>query len=106
MLRSTSLRRPESSIEADGRVAHPTARTYKLPSCTITLIETLAHENGHARGEVLAACAGLLYEDVTEAKKEAMKKLERTLDSFVLLVTAPPPSVLSETVESLNCPKG
>ena len=69
-------------IPSDILVSPPTARTYKLPSRTVEFIEVLAHENGHTLGRVLAACAGLLYEDVKEAKKEAMQKLERTLDSY------------------------
>jgi hypothetical protein len=46
-----------------------TARTYKIPDRTVTLIETLAREGSRTRGEVLAACAGLLASDVEEAKK-------------------------------------
>jgi hypothetical protein len=56
-------------ISSDILGSSPTARTYKLPSRTITLIEKLALENGHTRGGVLAACAGLLASDVEEAKK-------------------------------------
>jgi hypothetical protein len=59
-----------------------TAQTYKIPQRTVTLIEALGRVNGRTRGEVLAACAGLLLEDVREARKEAVEKLERTLDSF------------------------
>ena len=46
-----------------------TARTYKIPSRTVSLIEALAREGSRTRGEVLAACAGLLASDVEEAKK-------------------------------------
>jgi hypothetical protein len=45
-----------------------TARTYKLPYRTVSLIEKLAHEGSRTRGEVLAACAGLLVSDVEEVK--------------------------------------
>jgi hypothetical protein len=43
-----------------------TARTYKLPQRTVGLIEALGHENGRTRGQVLAACAGLLAQDLKE----------------------------------------
>src|ERR1022692_1419827 len=46
-----------------------TARTYKLPQRTVALIEALGREGSRTRGEVLAACAGLLASDVEEAKK-------------------------------------
>jgi hypothetical protein len=46
-----------------------TARTYKIPDRTVSLIEALAREGSRTRGEVLAACAGLLVSDVEEAKK-------------------------------------
>jgi hypothetical protein len=46
-----------------------TARTYKLPQRTVALIEALGREGSRTRGEVLAACAGLLVSDVEEAKK-------------------------------------
>jgi hypothetical protein len=46
-----------------------TAQTYKIPQRTATLIEALARENGRTRGEVLAACAGLLASDVEEARR-------------------------------------
>jgi hypothetical protein len=45
------------------------ARTYKLPHRTVALIEALGREGSRTRGEVLAACAGLLVSDVEEAKK-------------------------------------
>jgi hypothetical protein len=45
-----------------------TARTYKLPHRTVSLIEALARKDFRTRGEVLAACAGLLASDVEEAK--------------------------------------
>ena len=46
-----------------------TARTYKIPDRTVSLIEALARKGSRTRGEVLAACAGLLASDVEEAKK-------------------------------------
>lgn len=49
-----------------------TARTYKIPQRTVSLIEALAHEYreyGDTQGAVLAACAVLLAPDVKEAKK-------------------------------------
>jgi len=46
-----------------------TARTYKIPDRTVSLIEALAREGSRTRGEVLAACAGLLASDVEEAKE-------------------------------------
>jgi hypothetical protein len=48
-----------------------TAQTYKLPQRTVTLIEALAGDGGRTRGEVLAACAALLTQDVQEAKSGA-----------------------------------
>lgn len=41
-----------------------TARTYKIPERTVSLIEALARRGSRTRGEVLAACAGLLASDV------------------------------------------
>lgn len=52
-----------------------TARTYKLPYRTVLLIEALAREGSRTRGEVLAACAGLLALDVEEAKEAAAGEL-------------------------------
>jgi hypothetical protein len=46
-----------------------TARTYKLPHRTVALVVALGREGSRTRGEVLAACAGLLASDVEEAKK-------------------------------------
>src|SRR5208283_5380723 len=46
-----------------------TARTYKIPDRTVSLIEALTRKGFRTRGEVLAACAGLLASDVEEAKK-------------------------------------
>jgi hypothetical protein len=45
-----------------------TARTYKIPGRTVSLIEALARQDSRTRGEVLAACAGLLASDVKEAR--------------------------------------
>jgi hypothetical protein len=46
-----------------------TARTYKRPHRTVSLIEALARKGSRRRGEVPAACAGLLASDVEDAKK-------------------------------------
>src|ERR1700730_14160627 len=46
-----------------------TARTYKIPDRTVSLIEALARKDSRTRGEVLAACAGLLASDVEDAQK-------------------------------------
>jgi len=45
-----------------------TARTYKIPDRTVSLIESLARKSSRTRGEVLAACAGLLASDLEEAR--------------------------------------
>lgn len=50
-----------------------TARTYKLPQRTVALIEALGREGSRTRGEVLAACAGLLAQDVKEARSGALR---------------------------------
>ena len=52
-----------------------TARTYKLPDRTVSLIEALARKDSRTRGEVLAACAGLLASDVEEAKEACSRHL-------------------------------
>jgi len=49
-----------------------TARTYKIPHRTVSLIEVLARKGSRTRGEVLAACAGLLTSDVEEARSGAV----------------------------------
>jgi hypothetical protein len=41
----------------------------KIPDRTVSFIEALARKDSRTRGEVLAACAGLLASDVEEAKK-------------------------------------
>jgi hypothetical protein len=41
----------------------------RSPQRTVMLIEALARKDSRTRGEVLAACAGLLASDVEEAKK-------------------------------------
>jgi hypothetical protein len=46
-----------------------TARTYKIPGRTVSLIEALARKGSRTRGEVLAACAGSLASDLEEAKE-------------------------------------
>jgi hypothetical protein len=43
-----------------------TARTYKIPDRTVSLIEALTRKGFRTRGEVLAACAGLLAQDLKE----------------------------------------
>ena len=50
-----------------------TARTYKLPQRTVALIEALGREGSRTLGEVLAACAGLLAQDVKEARSGALR---------------------------------
>ena len=52
-----------------------TGRTYKLPHRTVALIEVLGREGSRTKGQVLAACAGLLASDVEEAKEALAGKL-------------------------------
>jgi hypothetical protein len=69
--RTTGLGKISSSI-----LESPiTARTYKIPERTVSLIEALARRGSRTRGEVLAACAGLLASDLEEAKEALAGKL-------------------------------
>jgi hypothetical protein len=58
--------RPLDKVPTDILRSPVTARTYKLPQRTVGLIEALGHANGRTRGQVLAACAGLLAQDLKE----------------------------------------
>jgi hypothetical protein len=65
-----------------------TGRTYKLPRRTVSLVEALAREGYRTQGEVLAACAGLLTQDVKEAKSGGLVKPRRPTVGRAALVSA------------------
>ena len=63
-------RTPEKNYGAPAAILETpfTGKSYKLPPRTVRLIEILASKFG-TRGNVLAACAYLLLEDVKQAEK-------------------------------------
>jgi hypothetical protein len=58
------------------------ARTYKLSDRTVSLIEALAFKDSRTRGEVLAACAGLLARTLVMVRvMTILRRLSSSLDS-------------------------